>query len=49
MSEEGVEPDLDKVVKVKSWPRPANGKQVHELFWDCWVLSPVCEEFCMNC
>ena len=30
MSEDGVEPDPDKVVKVKSWPRPANVEQVRE-------------------
>ena len=28
VSEEGVEPDPDKAVKVKSWSRPANGEQV---------------------
>ena len=30
VSEEGVEPDPDKVVKVKNWPRSANVEQIRE-------------------
>ena len=31
MSEEGFKPDPDKIVNVKSWPRPANVEQVREV------------------
>ena len=49
VSEEGVEPDSDKVVKVMNWLRPANVEQVRGFLWFAGYYRRFVRNFARNC